>query len=96
VFKVTLTNIFPGGSSEQLDALVDKLGLKQGLPSGMQFFQAGMASAGPSIVVYWKDSSFLGYDSWIGRKYQPVYREVGLAEPTFGTFRPTYSFGLPE
>ena len=96
MFTVTLVNLFPGGTSEQLDALVDTLGLKQGLPSGMQFFQAGMASNGPTVVLYWKASNFIGYDDWVTGKYLPACQKVGLPEPTQGTFRPTYSFGLPE
>ena len=95
MFEVTLVNIFPGGTSEQLDALIDQLGLKQGLPSGMQYFQAGMSSSGPTVVLYWKASNFIQYDDWVTGKYLPACRKVGLPEPSQGTFRPSYSFGLP-
>ena len=97
MYIFTLVNAFPGASDEQLSTLIDILGLKNGLPSGMKFFLAGAYAGGQTVVLYWKDTNFIFYDDWVTGKYLPACKEAGLPEPVNATFRPTYSFGtLPD
>ena len=97
MYIFTLVNAFPDASSEQLTALVDTLGLENGLPNGMKFFLAGAYAGGQTVVLYWKDTNFISYDDWVTGQYLPACQKVGLPPAINATFRPAYSFGtLPE
>lgn len=93
MFTITLVNAFPGATAEQLSALIDILGLQNGLPSGLKFFLAGAYAGGQTVVLYWSATNFIQYDDWVTGKYLPACKKAGLPEPVNATFRPAYSFG---
>ena len=72
---------FPGGTLEQYDQVVDRMGFAKGGPgpSGALFHWATKSEDGLRVVDVWEDRET--FERFSEEKIAPLSREVGIAGP---------------
>src|SRR4051794_6567303 len=78
---------FPGGTTDDYDWVVDRMGPKGRLPAGALAHIAAPSAEGLRVCDVWE--SMEAFQQFAAEQIGPVTRERGLAEPTVRSF-PTY------
>ena len=91
---IALVLEFAGGTQEQYDRVMDKLGLKgtENWPQGSILHLAGPTEKGWEVVDVWE--SRRGFDRFLAERLRRAVQEVGLPAPTPKEFTVYNSMGL--
>jgi hypothetical protein len=75
---------FPGGTIEDYEAVLEKMGLEGRLPAGAMYHAAGVDDAGLRVCDVWEPAEAL--HAFAETQIGPLTAERGMAEPIVRTF----------
>jgi hypothetical protein len=90
---VAVEIVFTGGTLDQYDQVMDKMGLKParvGPPSGLLFHWITATDDGIRVVDVWESAA--DFDAFAREKIVPITQEVGVPGPPDIRFHDVYNY----